>query len=123
MAKPKNIQELMELSDRCSNEMKWKEGAELLSSYHDTDNPQLLWRIVRDLYRTSKYFSKDAGEAEELARNGLELAKKALSLDSTSYLCYKVTMHCLIVHIKPIIIIVSTVNYALNGLFCKLVFV
>ncbi len=85
MAEPENIQELMEQSDRCSKEKKWKEGAELLSSYHDTDNPQLLWRIVRDLYRTSKYFSKDAGETEELARNGLELAKKALSLENIQH--------------------------------------
>ncbi len=93
MAGQENVQELMEQSDRCSKEKKWKEGAELLSSYHETDNPQLLWRIVRDQYRLSKHYSKDAVEAEELARNGLELAKKALALDSTSYLCYKVTKY------------------------------
>ncbi len=88
------VQALIKQSDICSTEKRWEEGAKLLASYHSTDNPELLWRIVRDLYRKSKYFASGAAEAEEFAREGLQLAEKCLALDKTNYLCYKVATTC-----------------------------
>ena len=87
-----DIKALLEQSDKLYFEKKWREAGHLLSSYHDLDDAEVLWRIVRSLYRTSKYYSKDATEAEETARRGFELSKKALEIDSNNFQCYKVGM-------------------------------
>ncbi len=87
-----DVEALIKQSDLCSKEKRWEEGAKVLASYHDTDDPHLLWRIVRDLYRVSKYYTKSPEEAEKLAREGLQLAEKAISLTNDNFLCYKVAI-------------------------------
>ena len=92
MATQQDLQTVFDQSDTLYRENKWKEAFDILSPYADNDpsDVELLWRLVRVFFRVSKFFSKDKEEAERLAKKGLELSKKALSIDDKNFQCQKV---------------------------------
>ena len=91
MAQQADIEDVMQRSDGLYKEDKLDEAFELLTPFADgsTDNPKMLWKLVRMYYRKSKAAS-DSKEAVRLAEKGLEISKKAVELGSKNFLCWKV---------------------------------
>ena len=93
MAAQQDLQTVFDQTDVLYTENKWKEAFDILSPYADNDpsDVELLWRLVRVFYRISKFFSKDKEEMVSLAKKGLELSKKALTIDDKHFQCQKVS--------------------------------
>ena len=92
MAQQADIEDVMKRSDTLYKEDKLDEAFELLTPFADgsTDNPRMLWKLVRMYYRKSMATS-DNKEAERLAKKGMEISVKAVELDRENFLCWKVS--------------------------------
>ncbi len=93
MAAQADIKEVLERSDSLFKERKLTESFDLLAPYADgsSDDPELLWRVVRMYFRKCKEAqSKDKKEVEQLAKKGFEISKKALALGSGIAKCNQV---------------------------------
>ena len=85
MAAQADIKGLLECSDSLFEERKFTESFDLLAPHADgsSDDPELLWRVVRMYFRKYKdALSTDKKEAEQLAKKGFEISKKAVTLGS-----------------------------------------
>ena len=85
---------VLERSDSLFKERKLTESFDLLAPYADgsSDDPELLWRVVRMYFHKCKEAqSRDKKEAEQLAKKGFEISKKALTLGSGIAKCNQVS--------------------------------
>lgn len=92
MAVSADIKEVLDQSDRLFKERQPEESFELLAPYADgsSDDPELLWRLVRMYFRQCKNPVQSKTKREELAKKGYEISKKALALASENSKCNQV---------------------------------
>ena len=95
MAEQANIEDIIKRSDSLYEEEKLGEAFDLLTPFAggDTDNPELLWQLVRMYYDKSDA-ATDKKEAKRLAVKGVEISKRALELGSGNHLCWMVRYWC-----------------------------
>ena len=85
-------------SDKLYETNKWKEDYEVLKSYADTEDSELLWRLIRSHYRVGKYLTKNKQIKDEIARIGEEIVERATRMHPNNFFIRKV---------KPIFILYS----------------
>ncbi len=93
MATAPDLKEILDQTDRLFKERKPEESFKLLTPYADgsSDDPELLWRLVRMYFgKYQKTKSANKKEADELARKGYEISKKALTLGPNNSKCHQV---------------------------------
>lgn len=80
-------------SDRLQNSNKWRDAYEYLKPYSDTtEDPELLWRLIRSYYRIGKHLARDKQEKAAVADKGLEISERALAKDSNHFNIQKVNL-------------------------------
>ena len=87
--------EIIAEADRLQSSNKWRDAYEYLKPYSDTtEDPELLWRLLRSYYRIGKHLARDHQERDAVAEKGLEILKRALDKDSNHFNIQKVNLAC-----------------------------
>lgn len=81
-------------ADKLYADNKWHEALEYLEQHADTENPDLLWRLMRINYRVGKHMTADRKVAEQIAAHAMELSERALKINDKHFLCQKVLLCC-----------------------------
>jgi len=81
-------------ADKLYADNKWHEALEYLEHHADTENPDLLWRLMRINYRVGKHMTADRKVAEQMAAHAMELSDRALRINDKHFLCQKVLLCC-----------------------------
>ena len=69
---------LYEEVDKLQTSGKWSEAYDLLKSHTESEDPELLWRLIRSYYRMGKYVMKDNKPVRDsMAKKGTELVNRA----------------------------------------------
>ena len=71
--------ELCDRSDELQRGDKWREAYDILKDYGDTDDVELLWRLIRSYYRVGKFLAQSTAERDEMALKGNAAVEKAAS--------------------------------------------
>ena len=81
-----------------ANSERWRELLDFLveGKHTETDNPDMLWRVVRAYYRVSKFKAKDSHESLTLAESALRVVERALTIDPNHFLIHKVYRYILL---------------------------
>ena len=101
MAEQADIADIIKRSGSLYEEEKLSEAFDLLTPFADgdTDNPELLWQLVRMYYDKSDA-AADKKEAKRLAGKGVEISKRALELGSGNFLCWMVRYCCVYMYMR-----------------------
>lgn len=81
---------IMQRADKLFEDRKWHEALEYLEQYGETEELDLLWRLMRINYRVGKHITPDLKAAERMAARGMELSERALKISDKHFLCQKV---------------------------------
>lgn len=61
------------------------EAIQILRRHSQTNNPEVLWRLVRACYTVGKFFIKDQAESKRLSDEAMEYAKRGIAIDEHSF--------------------------------------
>lgn len=67
------------------------EAIQILRRHSQTNNPEVLWRLVRACYTVGKFFIKDQAESKRLSDEAMEYAKRGIAIDEHSFSTQKVS--------------------------------
>ena len=81
---------IVQHADKLYEDRKWHEALEYLEQYGETEELDLLWRLMRINYRVGKHITPDRKAAERMAARGMELSERALKISDKHFLCQKV---------------------------------
>ena len=76
-------------ADKLYDEHKFREVLDYLTQYSDTQDQELLWRLIRAYYRVGQQ-SSDQQENKRLADEATKLSERALAINSEHFFCQKV---------------------------------
>ena len=82
---------VLQRTEQLYHENKFREAFEILEKYRESDDPDVLWQVVRIYYRIGKHETPDQTEAKKIADTAMEIAEKALKINDKHFLCQKVS--------------------------------
>ena len=67
-------------ADELQHGDKWREAYDFLKEFEDTDDVELLWRLIRSYYRVGKFLAASTNERNEMAKKGQAAVEKGSRL-------------------------------------------
>lgn len=67
------------------------EAIQILRKYSQSENTEVLWRLVRACYTVGKFFTKDKTESKQLSDEATGYAKRAVAIDEHNFNTQKVS--------------------------------
>ena len=87
---PTDVESTCKHVDQLYEDNEWRKTLEYLQQFSDTEDPELLWRLIRVNYRLGKQGTSDQREAKKFAEAALQHSEKALALHANDFQCIKV---------------------------------
>ena len=78
-------------AEKIYNENDFKGVYEYLYKLKDSEDPEILWRLVRAIKDRSDMKDIDKNKRKEMIMEGYDIAEKALKLGEDIFACHKVT--------------------------------
>ena len=86
---PTDVESICKHADQLFTDNKWREALDYLQQFSDTEDSELLWRLIRMNYRIGKK-SSNRIEAKKFAEIATKLSEKAMALHENDFQCIKV---------------------------------
>ena len=86
---PTDVESICKHADQLFTDNKWREALDYLQQFSDTEDSELLWRLIRMNYRIGKK-SSNRIEAKKFAEIATKLSDKAMALHENDFHCIKV---------------------------------
>ena len=85
------LQEMLKETDAMYYGGKSPEAIQILRKYSQSENTEVLWRLVRACYTVGKFFTKDKTESKQLSDEATGYAKRAVAIDEHNFNTQKVS--------------------------------
>ena len=87
---PTDVESICKHVDQLYKENKWREALDYLQQFSDTEDSELLWRLIRLNNRIGRQGTSDRNEAKKFAEAANHFSEKALALHESNFQCIKV---------------------------------
>ena len=81
---------VIERADDLFSQEKWRDMLELLLPYTETEDVELLWRVVRAHQLVGKRSPRNRQETEQLLQKAMEMMERGIQLNETHFQMHKV---------------------------------
>lgn len=95
MAESDDLQALLIQSDKLYEANKFREAFDILNKFADSEDPEVLWRLLRVYYRMGTQEAASTEEAIRLAETAMAFREKVLVFGKEHMYCQKVS-YCVI---------------------------
>ena len=89
-AKGGDLQADFTRSDELYEAYEFRKAFAILEKYSESDDPEVLWRLIRIYYRIGNNDAKDEAEAGRVADTALALRERVSAVGKEHFLCQKV---------------------------------